>query len=99
LPSWIRIWIWIADLDLDYGSGYRSRDPLNPDPIRIHNTAFKYFQMACLEHGCFFCSAFPGRRKDDLSYDPMKKPVMAAAGLEVLEASLQAELFFKPDLV
>ncbi len=54
--------------------------------------------MACLEHGCFFCSAFPSRRKDDLSFDPMMKPVMAAAGLQVLEANLQAELFFKTDL-
>jgi hypothetical protein len=48
--------------------------------------------MACLEHGCFFCSAFPGRRKDDLSYDPRVKPVMAAAGLQLLEASLQARV-------
>jgi hypothetical protein len=49
--------------------------------------------MACLEHGCFFCSAFPGRRKDDLSFDSRMKPVMAAAGLQVLEAGLQAELW------
>jgi hypothetical protein len=87
--QWIIFNLLDPDPDCDSGSGLRLRIRIW---IRIHSTAFKYFQMACLEHGCFFCSAFSGRRKGDLSYDPMMKPVMAAAGLEVLEASLQARV-------